>query len=444
MASAWQVPAQNATNTFALPRNIERAVFSISATGQIDEEFWYTDVLSSEVNTFPDVTLFGYSPFREVQLLIDGKLAGVMWPFPIIFTGGVVPGLWRPMVGIDAFDLREGEIDITPWLPLLCDGASHTFTIYVAGINDDGKGNGALTDSVGSYWVVTGKVFVWLDSKGSVTTGSMTSSSVPPPSISLSSSISKGRNGTNQTLTYDVAVGRELTISSNVRTSQGRKLAIWHQNLDYRNHDVLADGGNTQFTVQDSNGVEISSRGYARRFDYPITLNSTISQAASGNLTIQATINRGEDIQIAGQPTFPTGLQSFKDLPRVQNEYPSFQGSHLQTTQNGSAFYTASPTASQSFSYGSTQQEMVFSGFQVDSFSGASSFPATSGSAELYQRHVLAVNSTLVEDEESLVGLPIGGFSYSPAEVEAVSAEFAKVSIQRTLGRPPTGGRSVG
>ena len=88
-----------------------------------------------------------------VQLLIDGQLAGVAWPFPIIFTGGIVPSFWRPLVGIDAFDLREDEIDITPWLPLLCDGNQHSFEIRIAGLTDDGNGNAQLTNSVGSYWV---------------------------------------------------------------------------------------------------------------------------------------------------------------------------------------------------------------------------------------------------------------------------------------------------
>ena len=150
--SAWTVPPSNATNTLTLPRNIKRAVLSIAATGQMAEEFWYSNVLSSETSTFPG-TLSGYSPFREVQLYIDGMLAGVVWPFPIIFTGGVVPGFWRPVVGIDAFDLKEDEIDITPWLPLLCDGASHRYDIKIAGLKDNGKGNGVLTQGVGSFWV---------------------------------------------------------------------------------------------------------------------------------------------------------------------------------------------------------------------------------------------------------------------------------------------------
>ena len=89
-ASAFSVPQQNASVAYTLPQNVQRAVVSLEACGQATEEFWYTNVFSSEEDTFEDTagSLYGYSPFREVQLLIDGQLAGVSWPFPIIFTGG--------------------------------------------------------------------------------------------------------------------------------------------------------------------------------------------------------------------------------------------------------------------------------------------------------------------------------------------------------------------
>lgn len=41
------------------------------------------DVPNSVVNTFGAGFLYGASPFREVQLFIDGILAGVAWPFPV-------------------------------------------------------------------------------------------------------------------------------------------------------------------------------------------------------------------------------------------------------------------------------------------------------------------------------------------------------------------------
>lgn len=151
-SSVFTVPSQNASSSISLPKRTRKAIVTIAATGQIGEEFWYTNVLNSDVDTFGAGFLYGYSPFREVQLYIDGCLAGVVWPFPVVFTGGIVPGLWRPVAGIDAFDLKEDEIDITPWLPLLCDGKSHTFEIRIAGISDDGNGNGEIVNSGGDYW----------------------------------------------------------------------------------------------------------------------------------------------------------------------------------------------------------------------------------------------------------------------------------------------------
>lgn len=117
-------------------------------------------MLEQDVNDFPTAgTLPGLSPFREVQLLIDGNLAGVVWPFPVIFTGGVVPGFWRPIVGIDAYDLREDEIDISPWLPLLCDNQAHNFTLVVSGLAPDTTNiTSTLSERVNTYWVIDAKV----------------------------------------------------------------------------------------------------------------------------------------------------------------------------------------------------------------------------------------------------------------------------------------------
>lgn len=101
--------------------------------------FWWSNVLQSKVDTPKHTTgsMHGLSPFREVQVLIYGFLAGVDWPFPVIFSGAVIPSLHRPIAGIQAFDLRQHQIDITPWLPLLCDGKRHTFAIRVVGVEDD-------------------------------------------------------------------------------------------------------------------------------------------------------------------------------------------------------------------------------------------------------------------------------------------------------------------
>jgi hypothetical protein len=121
----------------------------------------------------------------------------------------VISGLHRPIIGIDAFDLREHEIDITPWLPLLCSGAEHTFEIRVAGILDDGKNSGTITETVGSSWYVTGKIFVWLDEDSeSVTTGWAPTLFLPTPEISVSQSLTQDSTGANETLSYTTDVKR--------------------------------------------------------------------------------------------------------------------------------------------------------------------------------------------------------------------------------------------
>ena len=98
--SAFKVPEDRALTTASLPKNITRAVVSLSACGQMAEEFWWSNVPDSTKSTFgSDSELLAHSPFREVQLCINGKLAGVAWPFPVIFTGGVAPGTSTPSFG---------------------------------------------------------------------------------------------------------------------------------------------------------------------------------------------------------------------------------------------------------------------------------------------------------------------------------------------------------
>lgn len=441
--SGFSVPGQNASVSYTLPQNVERAVISLSACGQQTEEFWYTNVFNSDVNTFESTagTLYGFSPFREVQLLIDGQLAGVSWPVPIIFTGGIVPGLWRPIVGIDAFDLRQHEIDVSPWLPLLCDGSSHTFEIRVAGLDDDGAGHATLSETVGSYWVVTGTIFLFLGSADSVTTGSAASIDAPPPQIEISSAITTNSTGANETLTYNTAVSRDISISSTVKSSNGSRLATWTQKLLYTNYNSLTSQGFIQYTSQTTTGTDTSSSSYTNSYSYPLTVNSSFSISPAGSVGINATVDRGLAYNVFGPSVFPSGIQTFNitspstfspsGLQPQTSQLPatllSFSGALLFTTQEGSAKYLSAGNAS--YSFGTTTQDFDFRGAEVDD-------PNTT--VELYHRHVVAVNSTVTVDQQSLVGrtyqMPL-----ALAEAVEVQDAMAEVSVRAMLGRGPGG-----
>ena len=441
--SAFSLPSQAASVAYELPRNIDRAVVSLSACGQSTEEFWYTNALSSEVDTFATTTgkLNGYSPFREVQLLIDGQLAGVSWPFPVIFTGGIAPGLWRPVAGIDTFDLREHEIDITPWLPLLCDGASHNFEIRVAGLDDDKQGHATLSQNIGSYWVVTGKIFLFLDVVGSVTTGSSPKINAPLPQLSISSSITTNSSGANETLKYDTKALRDLSISSTIVNSKGSRYVYWNQHLSYSSSNTLLRQGLDQSTDQNTKGSDKSSNSYNNDYKYPLTVNSTFSLSGAGGIGITAAISRGLTYNIFGPSVFPSGIQTFnisspstftipghsspKDI-RLPTNLPEIDGAMLFTTQTGEAAFFSD--RNRSYSYGTTEQDFSFKGVKAGS---------QRITYELYNRHVLAVNSTVTEDSQTLLGQTLELSAAEPSMVLFPAPTLEGVSVRSLLGRGP-------
>ena len=416
LSSAFVVPDSPAFNIITIPQNVKKAVFSISACGQAAEEFWWSNVLSSDTNIFDGTTLYGYSPFRELQLLIDGKLAGVAWPFPVIFTGGIVPGFWRPVVGIDAFDLREDEIDITAFLPLLCDGKEHSFEIRVAGISDDGQGNGVLVDTVGSNWVVTGKLFIWLDSVGHITTGTLPTISSAAPVLRVVSSTTKTGNGTVSALDYSVKAARSFSVSSIIRSSAGKRTASWKQDLTYANAGTFSNSGNNQINKQTTSGNDASSGliSYSKSFQYPLNVISTYTVLAGGNYTITGDMSRGKNVQKFGALAFPNEAQTY-------NYGKDYIGTISSDSQNGTAAYLAVPAIKKSFGSGTTEEKY--------------SLAAIAGS-DLYKRHVLAINDTLVLDEESFVGQS-GSMKKNFATKGAAKSEFAEKGVKAMLGRGP-------
>ena len=443
MGSAFTVPAQNATVSYVFPQNVERAVISLSACGQIGEEFWYTNVFSSEVDTFESTagTLSGYGPFREVQILIDGQLAGVSWPFPIIFTGGIVPGFWRPIVGIDAFDLRQHEIDVTPFLSLLCDGTSHSLEIRVVGLDDDTENQGTISQTVGSYWVVTGTIFLFLGDEASVTTGTQTVIDAPSPEILISSDITTNSTGANETLTYNTAVTRQISTSSTIKSSKGSRTVTWSQALSYKNFNALTEQGLVQYTQQNTTGSDQSASGYVNTYNYPLTVNSSFFVDAAGEVSINATLSRGLDYDVYGPSVFPSGIQTFNVttpssfMPaglvsdqsiQVPNSLPLFSGALLTTTQSGSAEYFSGVNSS--YSFGTTEQDFDFQGAELDS-------PGVA--YELYHRHVLAVNSTVTEDEQSFSGQTLDLPLATTPEGTNIQSTIDGVSVRALLGRGP-------
>jgi hypothetical protein len=397
--SAWHVPDVDAVATADFPRNVRRAVFSVSANGQSEEEFWWSNVMESDAATFNATGgMFpGLSPFREVQVLIDGKLAGVHWPFPVIFTGGISPTFHRPIVGINAYDLREQEIDLTPWLPLLCDGKQHTFKLQVAGIDDVGKAP-ALTDKVKAYWVLTGKVFIWLDDEGSVTTGQAPTVAIGDPVISLSHAITQDREGYNETLSYRLEVRRTVSVKGEVVSQKGTDAVSWSQNLNFVSLGKITDYGGTSVNDQTTTGTEESTGkvSYRSSYSYPLVVSAAVTANAARDITLYAELMQGLDLEVEGATVFPTGLEAFAAVPRT--EAADYLASKLSSRRDGFAYFFQTNNGRRNTGFGSTNHLLRFGGVSKAGMLG------DRPDIELYFRNATAVNDTLTYDKEVMAG----------------------------------------
>lgn len=393
------------------PRNAARAIFSVSATGQANEEFWWSNVLQSAVLTYNasvNQSLFGYSPFREVQVLIDGQLAGVQWPFPVIFTGGVVPSFWTPMVGIDAFDLKEGEIDISPWLGILCDGKPHNFSMNVVGLDDDGGTNAKLSAGVGNNWQLTGKIFIWLDKAESVTTGAAPTISGATPNIAVSQSLTKNATGFNDTLRYTTSVTRQLSVSGSITTSRGTRSVSWTQTLSHTDDGTLSDNGGTQLNTITTQGTDASTypegSGFSSTYSYPLSANVTSTLLPNGTTRLDATLSRTKSIARGSTGISPGGLQLFAALPATKGLVGQAVGTSWDTRQSGQAVLLLAANGTATASWGAQGQRLRFGGA-----SGAGAL-GDEPDAELYFREV-SVDSggAVLNDTERLAGQSVVG-----------------------------------
>jgi hypothetical protein len=349
----------------------------------------------------------------------------------------------RPIVGIDAFDLRESEIDITPFLPVLLDGKSHTFEIRVASINDDGKGHATISEVPGSYWLVSGKIFLFLGKEGSKTTGTKPKISASDPSFVISSSVTQDSTGANETLTYSTTAKRSISISSTITTSSGTRAVSWTQSLSYNNYNKLTSQGLVQYTLQGTQASDSApGAGYYHTYSYPLNTTTSYAQTET-TLSLNGTIVRGLDLTTLGPAVFPSGVQNFNltnspagllvittgggsQGPRAQQvvlpALSAFQGSKLSTTQTGDAYYLSAGNGS--YSYGSTGQKFTFAGLA----------PGGGVSTELYSRDVQSVNNTIVSDHQNLAGQTFGVPTGTSGKLGQIP-QAEGLSVKAILGR---------
>lgn len=302
--------AGNGTTLLTFPSNTARAVVEIYASGTASEEFWYTGIPNQFYSSIPNAAsegYFGNGTYREVQLYIDNQFAGFATPYPVIFTGGINPLLWRPMANYGTFDQPTYNIDITPWLGMLTDGKVHRLKLAVVSSEDGGGINDAS-------WFVSGNVQVYLDEGGGRTEGGVVERVEGAEFVRGSvSGVVEGDPTTNGTLRYRVGLEgeRKFSVTGKIRTSSGEYTVGWQQGAEYSNRGFvnatsqvneqrsygwtrsLVSSG-TNFSLDDLSGevgvVEM-------KYNYPLTVSSFLS-----NTSFDAEVSQSFDRTISSHP----------------------------------------------------------------------------------------------------------------------------------------------
>ena len=280
--------------TFTLPTNIEAAYLDVISQSQSSDEFWYTCAPSDVAS---EVENCGSTAFRETEISIDGKPAGLAPVYPWIYTGGIDPYLWEPVTGVETLDFKPYRVDLTPFAGVLSDGTPHTIGVSV--YNAD------------SYFVEAATLLLYLDHGTKQVTGGITTdtlSAAPTPYVKENLNVDKSGDVSGNVL---VTSQRFFTVSGYVNTSHGRVDTSLNETADFGNYQTYIVSG-TQYTqdLLQATGVyavkKTKEGPFVQETDtsyyYPLTLvyddevNADGSQSVVSKVTQQKTTSEQDKL----------------------------------------------------------------------------------------------------------------------------------------------------
>ena len=289
------------TTTFTLPRNIERAYLDVVSQSQQTDEQWYACLPNNLGTSFITDSLFGCgnTDFRETEIAIDGKPAGIAPVSPWVFTG-FLPDQWVPTPAAQTLDFVPYRVNLTPFAALLSDGGTHTVTVTVFDEN--------------YYFSEAASLLLYLDKGSKQVTGELTKDTLTAPSPVVTENL----KGTS-TVTGSIGTtqNRDFTIAGYVNTSHGKVSTSISQQQRFSSASTI-DFDIVNFTVLDQNTSVHNSVSSStavsgwqgaittdENFSFPISVDVTypVSSAEFG-LTVATSQNyqAGKQVYLYGFP----------------------------------------------------------------------------------------------------------------------------------------------
>ncbi|KAG6527882.1 peptide-N4-(N-acetyl-beta-glucosaminyl)asparagine amidase A-like [Zingiber officinale] len=313
---------QNSTDVqstkLAIPVNTYRAVLEVYVSFHSADEFWYTNPPNVYLSENNITYLPGNGAFREVIASLDGEVLGAIWPFTVIYTGGVNPLLWRPISGIGSFDLPSYDIEITPFLGKVLDGKLHEYGFSV-------------TDAL-NVWFIDANLHLWLDRQSSYTSGSLIAYEAPSYAPSLYSQF-EGLDGEFKTI-----ASRYISSTGWVNSSYGEITTHFFQKLEFGNLMVFSGNGSNQMinqTIDFEYGINTkhpSSVLYSEHVlrSFPLYLYTGTTDQVNDTYTEVANLSIGFDENRFSGQKFGFAYSSLKNL-QTASGYMKVKGNLVQS-----------------------------------------------------------------------------------------------------------------
>jgi hypothetical protein len=305
--SSFQITSSNTevVQSFTLPKNTEAAYLDVVAQSQNQEEQWFFCVPS---DIAPELGDCGNTAFREVEISVDGKPAGVAPVYPWIYTGGLDPGLWVPIPGVQTLNLLPYRVDLTPFAGTLNDGQPHTVGVSVF--------------NAFSFFSVTAQLLIYQDHASREVSGAVTENTLTAPNPSVTNTVTFDASGSGAGV-VTTANTDSFTIAGFVNTSHGRVVTKLEEQLNFKNVANITSTATAfiQNVVQTSTTHAKTTTSDGRLFttkeidfSYPITVNLDEEVLANGNITQQTSIDqkfqRDETDSLEGLPIFKSSVSN--------------------------------------------------------------------------------------------------------------------------------------
>jgi hypothetical protein len=301
-----QTPLENGSvslsRSISFPRNVERAYLDVIAQSQAHDERWYTCVDRAYLEKTRDYSLESFEAcdggsFRGVEVLVDGKAAGLAPVYPWIFTGGVAPHLWLPTPAIQTMNFIPARVDLTPFAGLFDDGKPHTMAVRVPGADH--------------FFNVAANLLVYQDPHASQLSGELTRDTLAasqPAALVVHDTLHADAAG-RIVGTIDTDQAQAYVIAGRLHTSRGTLDTTVHYDGSFHNHQSFARPGEKRYdeTIDQLGAMSLTVErtldgrhldGYTVEQRDPLFLSSRKTMVTKGqDFTAEVAMKQGHRIE---------------------------------------------------------------------------------------------------------------------------------------------------